>query len=133
MPQSTPLDARFLVLEQLGLALESLIDDKDLLADASARNPWFTPAFTADALSAWTRVLTKQSLAAWKTHWPKTDTSPKIVGLVGAGNLPLVALHDLLCIYLAGHRLRFKPSSDDPILTPARRYVPLESLWMGKA
>jgi hypothetical protein len=117
MPESTPLEARFLVLEQLGLSLESLIDDKDLLAEASARNPWFAPAFTADALGAWSRVLTKQSLAAWRLHWPKTDTSPKIVGLVGAGNLPLVALHDLLCIYLSGHRLRFKPSSDDPILT----------------
>jgi hypothetical protein len=59
MPESTPLDARFLVLEQLGLALESLTLDKELLAETSARNPWFTPAFTADALYAWSRVLTK--------------------------------------------------------------------------
>jgi hypothetical protein len=119
MPDITPLDARFLVLERLGLGLADLAQNSDLLARASVRNPWFTPEFSVDALTAWSQALRAESLDQWKPRWPKVLGPSRRVGIVGAGNLPLVALHDVLCAYLAGHEIWFKASSDDPVLTSA--------------
>ncbi|MCE2816773.1 MAG: acyl-CoA reductase [Cryomorphaceae bacterium] len=119
MPDITPLDARFLVLERLGLGLADLAQNSDLLARASVRNPWFTPEFSVDALTAWSQALRAESLDQWKPPWPKDLGPSRRVGIVGAGNLPLVALHDVLCAYLAGHEIWFKASSDDPVLTSA--------------
>jgi len=119
MPDITPLDARFLVLERLGLGLADLAQNSDLLARTSVRNPWFTPEFSVDALTAWSQALRAESLDQWKPRWPKVLGSSRRVGIVGAGNLPLVALHDVLCAYLAGHEIWFKASSDDPVLTSA--------------
>jgi len=129
MLDSALLYTRFLVLERLGSELRSMAADPQLLASASARNPWFAPEFTADALNAWADALTHESLEAWIPMWPLGGTASRTVGMVGAGNLPLVALHDLLCGYVAGHRVRFKPSSDDPILTTEvlRRLKSLDS------
>jgi hypothetical protein len=119
MPDITPLDARFLVLEHLGLGLADLAQNSDLLARTSVRNPWFTPEFSVDALTAWSQALRAESLDQWKPRWPKVLGPSRRVGIVGAGNLPLVALHDVLCAYLAGHEIWFKASSDDPVLTSA--------------
>ncbi|MGA0109587.1 MAG: acyl-CoA reductase [Schleiferiaceae bacterium] len=119
MPDLSPLDARFLVLERLGAELPQLAGDEGLLARASARNPWFTPEFSTDALREWARALSAESLAQWKAHWPAELGPSRRVGIVGAGNLPLVALHDVLCAYLAGHEVLFKASSEDPVLTSA--------------
>ncbi len=40
------------------------------------------------------------------------------VGLVLAGNIPLVGFHDILCVFAAGHRARIKLSDKDPFLLP---------------
>lgn len=114
-----PLDARFLVLAELADDLRQLAADSDLLAQVSARNSWFTPEFSVDALRAWADALRPESLRAWRTRWPEAWGAPRTLGIVGAGNLPLVALHDVLCGYLAGHRVRFKPASEDSLLTTA--------------
>ena len=119
MPDIAPLDARFLVLQRLGVVLSGLAEDEALLARTSARNAWFTPDFSADALRAWAAALEAESLNHWRSLWPSSLGPLRKVGIVGAGNLPLVGLHDLLCAYLAGHEVWFKPSSDDPVLTSA--------------
>jgi Acyl-CoA reductase (LuxC) len=119
MPDIASLDARFLVLQRLGVVLSGLAEDEALLARTSARNAWFTPDFLADALRAWAAALEAESLNRWRPLWPSSLGPSRKVGIVGAGNLPLVALHDLLCAYLAGHEVWFKPSSDDPVLTSA--------------
>jgi len=119
MPDIASLDARFLVLQRLGVVLSGLAEDEALLARTSARNAWFTPDFSADALRAWAAALEAESLNHWRSLWPSSLGPTRKVGIVGAGNLPLVGLHDLLCAYLAGHEVWFKPSSDDPVLTSA--------------
>jgi len=119
MPDIASLDARFLVLQRLGVVLSGLAEDEALLARTSARNAWFTPDFSADALRAWAAALEAESLNHWRSLWPSSLGPLRKVGIVGAGNLPLVGLHDLLCAYLAGHEVWFKPSSDDPVLTSA--------------
>ena len=42
----------------------------------------------------------------------------KTVGLVLAGNIPLVGFHDILCVYVAGHRAQIKLSSKDEYVLP---------------
>jgi len=44
--------------------------------------------------------------------------APKTIGLVLAGNLPLVGFHDALCVLVAGHHAQIKVSAKDPVLLP---------------
>ena len=48
---------------------------------------------------------------------PETQNS-KRVGLVLAGNIPLVGFHDILCVFVAGHQSVIKLSDKDPFLLP---------------
>jgi hypothetical protein len=41
---------------------------------------------------------------------------PKNVGVVMAGNIPLVGFHDFLCVFISGHQQTIKASSKDDIL-----------------
>jgi hypothetical protein len=47
---------------------------------------------------------------------PEQRLQPKNVGIVMAGNIPLVGFHDFLCVFLSGHVSRIKPSSKDEAL-----------------
>lgn len=47
---------------------------------------------------------------------PEENPVPKKVGIVMAGNIPLVGFHDLLCVFLSGHIAMIKPSSKDEVL-----------------
>lgn len=82
---------------------------------AQNRNAWFTLQNVGFALQAWGRLLQKDQLEKWLAAYqiPDTQVSPRKVGLVMAGNIPLVGFHDLLCVLLSGHQLYAKPSSSD--------------------
>ena len=82
------------------------------------KNPWFTKVNILDSLMAWSKNLTPQNLEKWLTKYEFKKVCPKTVGLVLAGNIPLVGLHDVICVWLSGHFLNAKPSSQDPFLIP---------------
>ena len=86
---------------------------------AGHQNKWFTPGFTSLA----TRhighsFLEKKALSDWSAPYPipAENKTPKTVGIVMAGNIPLVGFHDFLCTFLSGHRQVIKPSSKDDVL-----------------
>lgn len=82
-------------------------------------NPWFTPEFISLATEQLARCfLDKKALQQWVADAgiPETNASPITVGLVMAGNLPLVGFHDWLCLFITGHHGRIKLSSQDNIL-----------------
>jgi len=86
---------------------------------AQRENGWFTPEFIALAVNNITeRFLDKDTLEAFAGayHLPQQQDHPKKVGLVMAGNIPLVGFHDWLCIFLSGHQAVIKPSSKDAVL-----------------
>lgn len=87
-----------------------------LLNKAYLRNPWFTPEWQIFAFSYWASVLKSEDLSRL-AEMSKFAEQPKKVGIITAGNIPLVGFHDILCVLLSGHSLAIKPSSDDPILT----------------
>jgi hypothetical protein len=85
------------------------------VAKACTENLWFTPEHCWQALSYWQTALSKDALIQFASDYTAVD-SPKRVGLIMAGNIPLVGLHDLLCVTLMGHTALVKLSSDDKIL-----------------
>jgi len=85
-------------------------------------NPWFATPFVAHALEALASMLEQASLEAWLKPYRgrmESDRRQKNIGVVMAGNLPLVGFHDFLCVLLSGHSVMCKLSSHDRFLLPA--------------
>lgn len=61
-------------------------------------------------------LLKAENLNSWLANYSFED-SDKTVGLITAGNIPLVGLHDIICILLSGFKLQVKISSNDAGLT----------------
>ncbi|GAA4324689.1 acyl-CoA reductase [Flaviaesturariibacter amylovorans] len=82
-------------------------------------NNWFTREFTDLAVeNIRTAFLQPAALLglAGRYNLPEEQPHPKKVGLVLAGNIPLVGFHDVLCTFLSGHDAWIKPSSKDEAL-----------------
>lgn len=103
---------------------EELTADKELdniIARAASYNPWFTPEFTRFAINGIIgKMLNREKLEQWLSRYQITeDENPsKTVGIIMAGNLPLVGFHDFLCAYIAGSGIKIKLSGKDDILFP---------------
>lgn len=84
---------------------------------ALAQNGWFTPDSIDLALSALGGALTESGLRSWAQQYafPEEESSSK-VGLILAGNLPLVGWHDILCAVMSGRQVHAKLSKDDAVL-----------------
>ena len=83
-------------------------------------NGWFTENNIRRALFAWSEELTVIRMGQWLGRYTLNDTaSIKKVGVICAGNLPLVGLHDVLSVILSGHVAFVKLSTDDNLLMPA--------------
>lgn len=65
-------------------------------------------------------MLDRDKLQAWLKPYnlPAGSSQPKAVGLVLAGNIPLVGFHDLLSVFVSGHRSLIKLSDKDPFVLP---------------
>ncbi len=86
---------------------------------AKRENGWFTELFTGLAIdNICNAFLDAGKLGAFGAAYavPSEQTHPKTIGLVMAGNIPLVGFHDWLCIFLSGHRALVKTSSKDSVL-----------------
>lgn len=92
---------------------------QDVVALAERMNGWFSPEFVQlAARNIATAFLQEDKLRSWLSTYPAIGdgNSRKTVGLVMAGNIPLVGFHDFLCVYLSGHKLNIKLSSKDTVL-----------------
>jgi hypothetical protein len=85
---------------------------------AHAVNGWFIPEFIETAVrQIATSFLQKDKLAAWTQRYGiHEQAAPRTVGVVMAGNIPLVGFHDLLCVFVSGHRQLIKLSGRDEVL-----------------
>ena len=89
------------------------------IAFAERKNPWFTQHHIMHALSYWGNELNQNKLTTWLAYYKiSEDNTSKKVGVIMAGNIPMVGFHDLLCVFLSGHQFNGKPASDDAILIP---------------
>ncbi len=87
--------------------------------EAGYANGWFTPEFTNLAIQNICQYfLQADKLENWLQAYATPVQNPKTVGIVAAGNIPLVSFHDWLCGFVSGHNVRMKLSSKDNILLP---------------
>lgn len=96
--------------------LFSTITD-DVISAAIQENPWFTPyyiQFSQQAICSWFESPSFHSFHS--QYLIDRDKPAKEVGIIMAGNIPWVGLHDLLICWLAGHKAIVKPSSQDKVL-----------------
>ncbi|MDR2009741.1 MAG: hypothetical protein LBQ22_04595 [Bacteroidales bacterium] len=81
-------------------------------------NPWFTEEFVKFSLSGWGKQLTRENLREWLDKYNISDkTFPEIIlGIIMAGNIPLVGFHDFICGFITGINMKIKLSSKDELL-----------------
>ena len=89
---------------------------------AQIENPWFIQENICHALLSFSESLTLEKLNSWLKPYERKiadNDQPHTVGVVMAGNIPLVGFHDFLSVLITGHRLIAKLSSQDAVLLPA--------------
>lgn len=93
----------------------------NLVETACLSNPWFTPDNVRLALSATGKNLAHENLSQWLSRYSELNDDHETcnVGVVMAGNIPLVGFHDLLCVLITGNRLQAKLSLKDDLLMRA--------------
>lgn len=95
-------------------------DDSDielLLKRSEIENPWFTIDNQKFALQQWTDLLTEENIKNWLGNYSISKIS-KRVGLILAGNIPLVGFHDVISVVLSNHIPVIKLSSKDKYMIP---------------
>jgi hypothetical protein len=87
----------------------------DLIINQEKLNPWFTPQNVKFAIKTIAEELTEENLTEWTNRYPglKENNRPITVGLIMAGNIPLVGFHDFLTVLISGNKLIAKTSSKD--------------------
>lgn len=88
-----------------------------LLKKSEIENPWFTVDNQKFALQQWADLLTEEHIKNWLGNY-STSAISKRVGLILAGNIPLVGFHDVLSVVLSNHIPVIKLSSKDKYLIP---------------
>src|SRR5690242_16984297 len=111
---------RIELLVQLGKYMLSNEEEWQMIKEKAYReNQWFIPEFIQLAVTnIANKYLQKEALEGWVKQYniPDSQVNPKTVGVVMAGNIPLVGFHDFLCVFMSGHAIVIKPSSKDDVL-----------------
>ncbi|HRN95561.1 MAG: acyl-CoA reductase [Chitinophagales bacterium] len=124
---------RIELLDKIGQKLSAMPETQAIISEAAKQNTWFTPEFSQSSISAiCTEFLQAEKLSAWLKPYFIEDNFKlnKTVGIIAAGNVPLVGFHDFLCCYILGVSAQFKLSSKDTLLT---RFVIQQILNEDKA
>ena len=114
------LEERISLLRKLALYLDNKENKglNEVKQTAFEKNKWFTIEFINLALkNIVDQYLDEEKLKAWVDHYRLDDNvSPKMIGVVMAGNIPLVGFHDFLTVFISGHRQHIKLSEKDEVL-----------------
>ncbi|MBL0255534.1 MAG: acyl-CoA reductase [Chitinophagaceae bacterium] len=127
------LQERILLLIKLGNYLKSNDGNwLDTQVLAEQKNGWFTREFLEKAAgSIADNYLKEDKLRQWAGYYKLDDNiQEKCVGIVMAGNIPLVGFHDFLCVFITGHKQMIKMSSKDDVLL--KHLVKVMAGWNSK-
>jgi len=96
-------------------AVPSILDTP--IRKAFHHNGWFDEPQVVYALNEVASWLSIEKLEQWVLPYNVDVVSnSKIVGVIMAGNIPLVGYHDYLSVVMSGHKLHAKLSSKDEVL-----------------
>lgn len=90
--------------------------------EAELENPWFIQPFISYALKSTGESLQQENLEAWLRPYglfAGHSGKPKNIGVVMAGNIPLVGFHDMLAVLVTGNKFQGKLSAKDARLPVA--------------
>ncbi|VXC20191.1 Acyl-CoA reductase [Flavobacterium sp. 9AF] len=87
-----------------------------LIGLSQSHNGWFTKDNVCFSIASWANALTKKNLDHWISSYDFSSVTTKNIGLILAGNIPLVGFHDLLSVLITGHNVIVKTSSSDQYL-----------------
>jgi hypothetical protein len=87
-----------------------------LAARARNQNAWFDRPSVGAAMAGIAHLLAEEPLRHWAARYPAEPATVHKIGVVMAGNIPMVGFHDVLCVLLSGHVLLAKLSADDTVL-----------------
>jgi len=87
-----------------------------LIELSQSHNGWFTPEQVYYAIQSWAEALSEENLNLWLSKYNFSEVKTKTVGLILAGNIPLVGFHDFLSVLISGHKVLVKTSSNDQYL-----------------
>lgn len=89
---------------------------ESLCHKAYIHNPWFTKESIELAFKGLYRYLEEKKLMKWLEPYRQKVAESKTVGVVMAGNIPMVGIHDFLTVLISGHKLQAKLSAKDEVL-----------------
>jgi hypothetical protein len=89
----------------------------DIIIREKALNGWFTEEAVRSSLYHLGKRINEEELTHWLSDI-ELAKDPKKVGIIMAGNLPLVGFHDFLSVVMSGNIAVIKMSSDDNRLLP---------------
>ena len=90
----------------------------DAIHQASLENPWFLPTFIHQALDTIAHnYLQTHNLLHWVQQYSLPEPiRPLRIGVIMAGNIPMVGIHDLISVFIVGHTQYIRLSSKDSVL-----------------
>ncbi|HIP35878.1 MAG TPA: acyl-CoA reductase [Crocinitomix sp.] len=103
---------------EIGLTKAEYKALENSIVKAKIHNQWFTQESVLESFRGFTTWLNEKQLENWVKPY-KFSSSPKTVAIIMAGNIPMVGFHDLISVFLSGHRALVKLSSSDNVLIPA--------------
>ena len=90
-----------------------------IFAQAEQQNSWFTQHNLTFSRTTWATTLSEANIKRWLSAYKLSEPqNVKKILLIMAGNIPLVGFHDLLCVWVSGHKAVVKLSSEDKLLLP---------------
>ena len=105
----------FIKLNQV-LSELSASERAKIITQATNNNRWFDTSNVEQALSGLIHLTDPVKMKTWLTGYDLKPSKQKIIGLIMAGNIPLVGFHDLICVLLSGNKAAIKLSSQDLFL-----------------
>jgi len=114
------LEERIEAFQALGHKINNLTpEERELIYDKARNlNPWFIPSSIELSLNGISQFLNKEKLQKWVEPHGQLPQKDKRIGIVMAGNIPLVGYHDYLSILISGNQSVIKLSTQDNFLLP---------------
>lgn len=88
-----------------------------ICVEAIRLNSWFTEYYIQESLKGILSWLNENELNSFLSAYEISESSsPKRIGIIAAGNVPFVCMHDILMVILSGNIAEIKLSHQDAIL-----------------
>lgn len=87
-------------------------DFENVIARQKGNNGWFDWQNVLEAINSIADSLSEKELRSWLSNYELKEGKSR-VGVIMAGNIPMVGFHDLLCVLITGNTLVAKLSVSD--------------------